>query len=166
MNRGFTLIEITIVAGLTTMLVLAGVALLLSSIVSTGRTNSVQFVKENGDYALGQMEFLLRNAVELQSTCTTNLNQITLRSMDNGITTLMAETDGGITKIASNSGVYLTSDAVQLTAGPRFDCYQSSDGLIQTVKVSFTLQRGTTGVDRDSEVTTQSFQTTVTLRNF
>lgn len=165
-RAGFTMIEITIVAGLTTMLVVAAVALLLSSIVSSGRTNTLQFVKENGDYALGQIEFLLRNATDILGSCTSSMNQITVRNIDGGVTTLMREEQNGVAKIASNSGRYLTSDAVILVAGPTFDCYQSPDGLIRSVTAAFTLRRGEVGIDRASEVLSQDFQTTVTLRNF
>ena len=168
---GITLIEMLIVVTLTVLLTTAATAMLFSTIISGGQSNSLSIVKTNGDYALSQMEFLLRNAISLEpngsgQTCASGMSEIRLRSRDEAITALFRENDNGVDKIASNSGKYLTSDSVRLVSGPTFDCAQSEDNAVQNVNISFTLGKGISGQDRVSEVIQQDFKTSVTLRKF
>lgn len=171
-NRlGITLIEMLIVVTLTVLLTTAAAAMLYSTIHSGGQANNLSLVKTNGDYALSQMEFLLRNAITLEpntlgQTCSLGMNEIRARSRDEAITRYFRENDNGIEKIASNSGRYLTSDAVRVVSGPVFDCTQSEDNAVQTVTISFTLAKGVAGQDRVSEVIQEDFATTVTMRKF
>ncbi len=168
-SGGFTIIEMLIVTTLTVLLVVTGTSLFLTTIVGGGRANTSTVVKTNGDYALGQMEYLLRNSIalvplnpaDLTSACAENMSQIRLKLIDQGITTLFSEAG----KIASNSGIYLTSDSVQLVSGPEFDCSRSADRAITTIRISFTLRKGQAGTDRLSEIQQQAFSTSVTVRS-
>lgn len=170
-RQGLTLVEMLIVTTLTVTIILVSTSTLLTAMLGSGRVSQSSEVKSNGDYALSQIELLLRNAIVLlpndfSQTCQNNMDQIRFRSLDEGVTTLFGEDDGGVTKIASNSGIYLTSNSVNVTSGPRFDCVRSDDLVVNTVKVSFTLGKGQAGVDRPGEVIEETFETTVTLRNF
>lgn len=171
-TAGFTLIEMVVVISLVVMLMLAATTLFYATLLSNSKATVTQTVKNEGTYALGQMEFLLRNAVQLLpngagQTCAANMDEITFRSYDNGTTSLFAETDpgDGQDKIASNSGVYLTSQTVDLIAGPTFNCTQSSDGSSNFVEIRFTIRKGTPGIDRDVEIVQQEFSTRVNLRS-
>lgn len=167
-QQGFTLVEMLIVTALTVLLIVAGTSLFISTILGGGRANTSTIVKTNGDYALGQMEFLLRNGTKLlplvpsdpSSACYQNMDSIRVQSADREITTFFTENN----KIASNSGVYLTSDEVTVVNRLDFDCLQSPDRSVSTVQINFTLSKGQEGVDRVSDIQEQTFSTTVTLR--
>ena len=174
---GFTLIELLIVVTLTVMLMLSASALFMTFLISGGKANTIQLVKNEGDHALNQMEFLLRNAIELQpnpasvpnpgQTCLTTMNAISFKSLDGGVTTLYAQTDtDNKLKIASNSGIFLTSGNVTLTGQPTFSCATSSDDRIKYVTITFTLRKGTPGVDQARDIVEQTFRTGVSIRSY
>lgn len=168
-QAGFSFIELLVVVTLTVMLVVSASSVILTSLLSSGRANTVQTLKENGDYTMAQMTTLLRNAVKLQAndsgqTCQTGMSQLRFQMPDRGVVTFGSASAGGVTRIASGSGIYLTSTEVDVDS-LTFDCVQSDDGLITTVSISFTLQKGTSS-DRATEYGTQSFVSTVNLRSF
>lgn len=173
-QAGFTLIEVLIVVSLSVLLMLTASSLFMTFLIGNTKTTTTQLVKAEGEYALNQMEFLLRNAIELMPNsndeiCEPNMDEITLKSFDNGITTLMRETDpsdSNLVKIASNSGVYLTSGAVELTSGPVFNCSETPDGLSQYVTITFQLRKGTPGIDQPRDIVVQDFLTSVNLRSY
>lgn len=169
-KSGFTLIELLIVVGVSVILMLAASALFMTFLISNTKVNNSQLVKEEGQFALKQMEFLLRNAIEILPNsygqeCTNGMSEISFKSLDGGITTLNIEDDGGADKIASNSGVYLTSDAVELTAGITFNCSQEDDQSHPHVELEFTLRKGTPGLDKEREIAEETFRTSTTLRS-
>jgi prepilin-type N-terminal cleavage/methylation domain-containing protein len=172
-QAGFTLIELLVVVSLSVMLMLAASALFFMFLIGNTKAGAEQRVKSEGEYALEQMSFLLRNALELKNNsdgqkCQTDMDEISFVSLDGGQTSLFAEVDPGDSaeKIASNSGRYLTSGAVELLAGPEFDCVESDDGVSQYITISFTLRKGTPGVDEPRDIVEETFMTGVNVRGF
>lgn len=173
LNPGFSLVELLVVVTLTVMIISAASSVLVSALLNGGKVNTTKTIKQNGDYALGQMTTLLRNAYKLLpndagDTCEAGMSQIRFQSFDEGITTfgrtVISSTDA---RIASGSGnVYLTSDAVYLTNTLTFDCSKSADGSITNVGISFTLTKGNSTADRITDYGTQSFDGNVTIRSF
>ncbi len=169
-QAGFSLIELMIVVSITVMLMLAASTIFMTFLVGNTRTTSNQLIKQEGQYAINQMEFLLRNSLELLPNnsgikCETGMTEIRFKSLDNGTTTLMKETDDGVDKIASNSGIYLTSDAVELIEGPIFDCMQTDDEGKPYINFRFTLRRGNPAIDPAREVVEQEFRAGTSLRS-
>lgn len=169
-GAGFSLIELLIVVSLTVMLMLAASTIFLTFLVGNTRISSDQIIKQEGQYALNQMEFLLRNSLELLPNnngykCQPGMTEIRFKSIDGGVTTLMKEADNGIDKIASNSEVYLTSDSVEIVEGPIFDCSQTADEGKPYVNFRFTLRRGNLAVDPAKEVVEQEFQAGTSIRS-
>jgi hypothetical protein len=146
--------------------------LFFTSLISSTREDILTTVKQEGDFALGQMEFLLRNAISLEAnpsvptapSCTQSMSNITFRSRDNGITTLSITNN----KIASVSGaqtVYLTSDAVTLDAqAPLFDCEQVAN-VGGYVTIHFRLTKQNTDYSIPNTVS-DLFTTSVNLRSY
>lgn len=169
-QRGFTLIELLIVTTLSIMLMLTAGALFTTILLSSNRTDVNQTIKAEGEYALAQMEYLLRNAIEIRpnslgQTCTAGMTEITFRGVDEGVTTLTGVQDAqGVPRIASNSA-QLTSDSVELVSGPVFDCTQTNDLTQQYVTVSFTLSRPATTFGATPTEIQQTFTTGVNLRS-
>jgi len=162
-KNGFTLIELLITTSLAVMLLLAISSLFMTFLLGNAKTNTKKTVKEEGFYALSQMEFLLRNAKyidESVNTCTSGMSSITIVSFDGGTTTLATITDAADNnnvKIASNSS-YLTSGAVTISSNPTFDCIGEVGN--RHVGINFGLEK----VTPDGTVSEQ-FNTTVSLRN-
>ncbi|MBU0576470.1 type II secretion system GspH family protein [Patescibacteria group bacterium] len=170
LQSGFTLIELIIAVSLTVMLLLTASALFMTFLISGAKVNSTQLVKQEGQHALIQMEFLLRNAIELLPNsfgdeCIADMTEIKFRSIDGGETTLAIEDDGGVDKIASNSGVYLTSGAVKIVNGINFTCTQNSDESHPHISISFTLRKGTPGLDPTRDIVQETFTASATVRS-
>jgi prepilin-type N-terminal cleavage/methylation domain-containing protein len=174
-SDGFTLIEVIVVVALSVMITLAATSLFMTTLRASNKKVMISRVKDEGDYALSQMEFLLRNAVKLVAdpsnpaapVCSSGSTSISFKSADGGTTTLYA-TNGTGSVIASKSAtlanpVYLTSDAVTLT-NLAFTCQQSVGSTGTYVKVSFTLQKDSTEFN-EPQPTTQDFATSVSIRN-
>ena len=169
---GFTLIEMLVVTALSVIILIGASSLFLSSLVSSAHKDTVTAVKQEGDFAVGQMEFLLRNAISIEPNpsapgapyCTQGMKSITFREQDNGVSTLGIVNN----KIASSSGnltVYLTSDSINLnTQDPIFDCQQMANAG-GYINIHFTLSAQNTNSGTPNAVS-QTFTTSVNLRSF
>lgn len=169
-KNGFTLIELLIVITLSVMLLLTASTLFMTLLVGSSKTNSMQLIKSEGTSAMAQIEFLLRSAITIPD-CSGASESLSFQSIDGGTTTLISASDNGDYKIASQSALatrYLTSNSVDVINnedGLTFNCVQSADGSSKYVSVSFTLQKGITGVDQADEIVQESFTTGINLRN-
>ncbi len=174
---GFTLIELLVVTSLTVMLMLTATSVFLTFFISEAQTEVIGDITDEGDYAISQMEFLLRNAVELVpnvagNVCHAGMTQLRLKSFDNEITTLGRRTDSnGDAFIASNSA-RLTSDNVTLSdpadiplnGNPVFRCRQSEDKTVTSVETIFYLEKPAANFQDGSQINRERFNTTVTIR--
>jgi prepilin-type N-terminal cleavage/methylation domain-containing protein len=161
-NSGFSLIELIVVIGLLSLLTLAISSIMLTSVITSTRIRTTTKVKQAGNYALGQIQSMIRNAKTV-TECDSSGYAIEIVGSDGGSTRLLSEIDSvsGITRIASNSGTYLTP-ATTTVNGFVLTC-SPSDTEPTLVKVSFDLQ------DNGSETSTRNpslhFETSVNLRN-
>lgn len=172
-KSGFTLIELLIVVTLSVMLMLSASSLFMTFLLGNTKVARMQLIKHEGEYAMSQIEFLLRNAVQLvrnddDQICENNMTSISFISLDSGETTLNSTVDpsDSKTKIASNSTKFLTSGDVDIINGPYFDCVESEDKLTQYVGIRFTLRKGTPTLDVERDILTQEFISGVGLRSF
>ncbi len=109
-KKGYSLIELTIVVGLLSILSITISAIVLTTISSSSRIRNKVRVRQIGDYAVGQIETMIRNAREVLS-CDSNNNLLILSNNDSNQTQIYLEGD----QIASNSGVALTPDDITIT---------------------------------------------------
>lgn len=174
---GFTLIEILVAVTLSVILLAAASGLFFATLRSDSKKNYVTDLKDTGDYAMSQIEFLLRNAVALERLnptspyCTAGMNEIMLRSIDNGVTTLYVEDD----RIASDSvdladGTtiatrYLTGDQLAVS-NLSFDCQQSSPNTGTYIKIGFTLTYASTSSQFFGDGGSEHFSTTINIRSY
>ena len=176
-QTGFTLIEVLVVVSLTVMLMLTASTLFMTFLIGNTKTSSNILIKNEGNYANTQMEFLIRNAVDIlpnsdNQTCATGMNELVIKSIDGGITTLTSledPTDNNLPKIASISGSsnqFLTSGSLTLLSGPTFNCTQPAYATSPYITTAFTLQKGTPGVDQPRDIVQQNFGSSVSIRNF
>ncbi len=159
-KSGFSLIELIVVIGLLSLLMLAISSTMLMTIVSSNRIRTSAKIKQAGNYAIGQMQSLLRSAKTVVSC--TSPESIVFINYDGGQTELLSEDDAnGLPRIASNSGTYLTPD--NLTTSNFSLVCEPSDIDPAIVKISFDLQDTVT--TRDLENPLLHFETSVSLRN-
>lgn len=157
---GFSLIELIVVIGLLSLLMLAISSTMLMTIVSSNRIRTSAKVKQAGNYAIGQMQSLLRSAKTVISC--TSPESIVFINYDGGQTELLAQADANnLTRIASNSGTYLTPDNLS-TTNFSLTC-EPSDADPSLVKISFDLED--TVATRELENPLLHFETSVSLRN-
>lgn len=171
-EKGFTLIEILVSMG-----IIAAIGIVVSqTFFTTSRSNTktelLKDVKQNGDYALGIMERMVRNARAIScSSYDAPIQSLTITNPDKDTTTFGCY-QAGTTKISSTSGTgrseYLTSETVSLgdtctSSSLTFVCTTQASQP-RSVTVSFTLSQRGSPPDKFEQSSAQ-FQSTVTLRN-
>ncbi len=177
--RGFTLIEVLISVG-----ILAVVSTLITQVLfTTTRVNkkvgTLENVKSSGEFALGVLERLIRDAVAVETVC--DAAEVTtpsavFRNADNATTTVTCVSDGTAARIASVSATgtisYLTDGSVTLSASGDFSCADNSltfscptsAGVASSTTISFYL--GQLGEGQGTlEAARWQFQSLVTPRN-
>lgn len=172
-QAGFTFIELLIVVTLSVMLLLTASSLFLTLLIGSGKANSGTLIKQQGNVAMQQIDFLLRNAVDLKPNstgqiCEPTMTEVVIQSLDGGSTTLTARLDAGDSKykIASNSS-YLTSGSVEIVGDAlNITCVQGTDLLNRYLTISFTLRKGVPGVDQARDIVEETFTISSNLRSF
>lgn len=174
-SLGFTLIEIIVSVGIIGLIIVVITQVLFSTGQSNSKVEIQKEVKQNGNYALGVMERMIRNARSVKSTCDgTSTKSIEIVNPGSGTTRLECVLNSGVTRLASESASieYLTNESVTLGGVNcvdvantlQFTC-TSSSGIPPRVNVSFSLsQKGTPGTQ--FEQASESFQSTVNLRTY
>lgn len=173
---GFTLIELLVVAALTVLIMLTVTSMFMTFLITSQKASIEQRVKSEGESALSQMEFILRNSHKLvpnldgATTCNNDVDNpmtnIAVEGFDGYVTTLQTYPPEE-PKIASHSSAvndyyYLTSDETTLS-NLKFTCLTGAENSYY-IGITFDLKIGT-GATADRQTALQSFQTGVTLRN-
>ena len=159
--KGYTLIELVVVAGILGIIGVVSVSLFLSTLLGGGKSTALNDVRSNGDYAITQMERMIRSARYMVGTCTLDMNSIEIKNPDGGNTIFISTVEG---YIASNSSA-LTSDDVLLVGLIDFDCVQSSSKAPEVVSINFTLQKGDSG-SPNRDYAQADFSTSVQVRSY
>lgn len=156
-RKGFSLIELTVVISLLALLMLAISSTMLMSIISSKRIRAATKTKQAGNYAIGQIQTMIRNAKSIK-TCDSTAGTITIVNSGGGETQIFADSNS---RIASNSGTYLTGEDTT-TSLFSLSC-DPSDSEPAIVKVSFDLRDALaqTGIQNPS----LHFETSINLRN-
>ncbi len=172
-QEGFTLLEVVVATAITVIMMIAASGLFLATVRTNTKDSQLSSVKTDGDYALSQMEFLLRNAIAVvpnpltpvAPSCTLAMPSISFKLLDGGITTLQT-TNSLIASKSSTAAlpVYLSTPATTLT-NLNFDCSQAGTNYGTYVTVSFTLSKNEANSNLPNTIT-QSFQTGVSIRSY
>ncbi len=166
-TKGFTLIELLVAMGILGIVGGMSSIILFTTLKSASKSDIMREVKQNGDYSLSVMERMIRNA-SMVTPCPGVANALTVSNPDGQKTTFAKQNVavGSITvsKIASNSGSFLTNNNVSLVGDISFNCTKPVSAPA-FVSISFTLsQAGTT--TRVEEKATVYFHTSVSLRTY
>jgi prepilin-type N-terminal cleavage/methylation domain-containing protein len=150
-RAGFSMIELIAVITIIGMVSVVGVSVLLTSQVRGTRATSVSRVRQQGQYTLSTLSFLLRNAQYLTvnqtgATCSPGMIALSWRNPDDGIQEVYLHNG----QLASNSGTvitdppagYLTTTGVTLS-DVSFDCQQVDTANGALITFHFTVTAGT-----------------------
>ncbi len=153
-SHGFTLLELLVSVGVVGL-----VSVVLSqTFFATTRTNTktelLQDVKQNGDYAMDIIGRMIRNARSVTSLCSASGSTdilVTIVNPDYRFTTFSCVLDSGVTRIASvsaSSTVYVTSSNLTLGSSCTTAAFSATctkpEGQPAIVTVSYILsQKGT-----------------------
>ena len=140
------------------MLLLVSTALFLSFMSGSAKNNVRQELKSEGNSALTQIEYLLRNSRRIDGCAgVTNSPTLDFSTLDGRVFTLSTKVDGdGVNRIwLEQESIYLTSNKT-VTSNLNFDCFQASAARGQYVDVEFDLTGGSI---------TEEFSSGIMLRN-
>lgn len=160
-KKGTSIIELVVVIGLISLLALAMSAIMLTTIVSSNRVRRLTQIKQSGDIALNQIQTLIRNSRHVES-CDTDTDVLTTVNPDGGTTEIMVEDDGTANRIASNSGIYMTPNSLEV-AGFSITCEPNETNPV-LFKISFDMAH-TISSGNERENPNLHFETTVGIRN-
>lgn len=160
-KKGFSIIELIIVVGLLAILMLAISSSMLMSVISSNRIRTATKTKQAGNYALDQIQGLIRNSKDI-SVC--NQDSVTVTNQDG--TTATIELDG--TRLISNLDVFLTPEGTTTSTSALFTCLPTdtdatTENKTNLIKISFDMRDSADS--RATENPTLHFETSINLRN-
>lgn len=161
-KNGFSLIELIIVVGLIAILMLALSSSMLMSVITSNRIRTTTKTKQAGNYALDQIQALIRNSKDI-TVC--NATTVTVINQDG--TTATIELNG--TRLTSNPNIYLTPIGTTTSlAAPLFTCLPTdtvatTENKTNLIKVSFDLRDSADS--KPTENPRLHFETSINLRN-
>jgi hypothetical protein len=129
---------------------------MLMSLVSSNRIRTITKVKQAGNYAMGQIQNMVRGAKTI-TTCDSDNESITLINVDGGETQIFLEAE----RIASNSAYYLIPENLTVS---NFNVTCNPDDIEpHFVDFSYDLQDNQTQTSVQNP--TLHFATSINLRN-
>lgn len=172
-NKGFTLIEV--ITSIFVIVVVGGIigAIFISSIKGTTKATTLDIARQNGAFALSQIEKTLRNAqaFSISSSCLsavpTPAASITVTGVDGSSTVFNCQnstlTSNGNSLIdATNLKVLDFSSSTP--ANCSFSCFQFSSADYPTITTQFTITQKNAALFYEQAVSLP-FRSSTTLRN-
>ena len=170
-NKGYTLIELLAVMIIMITVGLIIATILVSSLRGSNKTNTIESIRQNGNYTILQISKMLEFAQSFQGVSNDDINYlpncsspatqykyIKITSFDNQPTTFSCRAND----IASNGASLINTNEVSL--GPcSFTCSRNLS-LPPTIGIAFTLLQKSTSSFFEKQATID-FQTSVILRN-
>jgi len=172
---GFTLLELVVSVAIVAVVSAVLSQVFLITLRTNAKTEISKDMKQNGDLALESMVRMIQKAQRITSEClsTGTVSQsLTIINDDSAETTYECVLDGSVTKLASTSAEgteYLTSSNVTIggtqctDSSLSFTCAGGA-GVPASVTIAFQLSQSGMS-DAAFEQTSESFQTTATVRN-
>lgn len=168
-QSGFSLVEMLFVITLTTVVMVSAAGLFFTTLIGNSRSTVQTSVKNEGDYALGRLEFLIRNGIDIPAAtgCSAGMTKFSIKSADETVTTITnpINTNGNkqiAIQPAGGAIQYLTSPNVD-AGSLQFDCVQSAEHSTY-VKISFIITKPSVDYITATPVS-ESFSTSVNVRS-
>lgn len=175
-QAGFSLIELITVVSITAIVSLVSVSVLINSQLRNTKASTISKVREEGEFAVREMSYLLRNARyilpnQFGQTCSENMGAIRVALGDGNIIELYTDASS---RIASNSGSlittppasYITTTSVKMKDALSFSCRQEPYQGGALIDFSFTLASGDEDVVSQDSFYEQQFSSRVYVRSY
>ena len=163
-NRGFTLIEIVVAAGIMALFSLTLISVFLATVRSGSKAQLLQAGHQEGDFALRQMARVIRGAKEV--SCDSGSITVTGTSGQEIVFSVVPD-DNGFPRVASDSNLdinFLTGTMAEVT-NLNFNCYPGQKGN-QVVTITLKLNAQPDGGGQVQEQFVQEFATSVSTRQY
>jgi len=163
-NRGFTLIEIVVAAGIMALFSLTLISVFLATVRSGSKAQLLQAGHQEGDFALRQMARVIRGAKEV--SCDSGSITVTGTSGQEIVFSVVPD-DNGFPRVASDSDSdinFLTGTMAKVT-NLNFNCYPGQKGN-QVVTITLKLNAQPDGGGQVQEQFVQEFATSVSTRQY
>lgn len=162
---GFTLIELLAIMFVFITLSSLLVGILVSTLRTSNKTNTLNVVQQNGQFAITQMAKIIRNARNLDIL--TDCSGVPIQTISVTTSDLLSATFSCTgTNIASNGADLLDTTSVRLTSC-QFTCTQSSPTDYPIIDINFSLSQAgpSTFIEQRASASAIPFQTSIVLRN-
>lgn len=158
-SGGFTLIELVVVAGLLGFLSVGLVGVFISSVRGTTNARLQADIKSQGDFAIASIERNLRNAYVLPDSteCLPSDIRYQVKNPDGTFDNRRYRLNSNNIEIDGIANKFLFGNSVRVTA-LNFTCTPGTGRNPGSIRIIFTIS------DMNNSLT-QSFQTTIALRN-
>lgn len=179
-KNGFTLIELLAVLGVFAIVSSIVASITVTVLRGNNKTNTINIVRSNGDYAISQMTKMLRNATSILNPypCGTIDNPTVVSSVQlafpDGSTTTLSCLDADNNPSITSSSASLTPTPIPLidpttvaVASCQFTCSQAGPSDYPVIGIDFSLNANTTSTFTEQQASASAieFQTSVALRN-
>jgi prepilin-type N-terminal cleavage/methylation domain-containing protein len=164
-RAGFTMVEMLTTVTILGILAVVTVNLFFSSLVGSGKGRSVTDIKQNGEFAITQIENDLRGARRLVvnqagQVCATGMASVAYEMVDGTVNEVAVAGQ----RLAVNGSNFLTADNLRVE-NLVVNCTRDSGSNVALVEVAFDLVRGGQPGDKAEEGFAATFRTSVTMRN-
>lgn len=172
-QSGFTMIELLAVMIVFVSVGAIVIAIIVAALRGNNKTNALNSVQTNGDYAISQLTKAIRNATTLLSpfpcgtiTSPTVTSSVQLAFPDGSTSTYSCTDATGGANITSNSASLINTSAVKVAAC-KFTCGQNSPSDYPVIGIDFSLQANNSGnfVEQKASASAVEFQTSIVIRN-
>jgi len=169
MKKGFTLIEIVVIVGVLSLIMISLTSILSGVFNSQSKNKSNDNIDQQGNWVIEEIKKNLLNSSGVGFTCPVGIGQsINFQNIKDGNRTILGcLTSGGNYSIASSSAnsanLFTNNGSLQLTNCNEFiSCEILPSGEVSGVTVKFNLN---TGDPLSPTYVTKDFELKVTLRN-
>ena len=161
-KKGFTLLELLMFVSLVGLILIGITQVLGATLAGSGKSQSMQQVKQNGQFAMSTMTRLLRQANEV-TVC--GAGQLDFSVLENGVTaTYIFETNSlRIRKTYNGVLSWVTDDTVEVT---NFTCSLTSPGNGQPAIINLSFNVSKQGLSVESIIANVNFKDSISLRNY
>ena len=162
MKKGFTLLELLAVVGILSFILIAVTQLFGSVLAGSGKTNSLQIVKQNGQFALSTMSRLVRLSKSV-TVCAAGDLQFVISETDSDVNYRFDLNSNRLRKTRAGQVSWVTEDNVVVNS---FTCTLTpgSAGTPAVVDIRLTISKP--GLSVENSIVNTDFNTTVSLRTY
>jgi len=161
-KKGFTLLELLVFVSLVGLILVGITQVLGATLAGSGKSQVMQLVKQNGQFAMSTISRLLRQSNQV-TVCAGS--QLDFTILENGATSTYRFETNSLRFRKTYNGVqsWLTDERVNVT---NFECNLIPPGNGQPGIINFSFNIGKPGLSVENIIANINFRDSVSLRNY